>query len=697
VRFGLSGEGIDMVVESRQFGGLKGIGYDIRLTAASRPKVVTTWRGATMSCPNRSILPVLVLVAAPVLAQTPTAGHAGHAMADPSSTVVPSAASTATQLMVPAELGKIDLEARARDQRRAVAESEVFSFFRFTDRRQESGITFRHLIVDDAGKHYKMVHYDHGAGIAAADVDGDTLTDLYFTSQLGRNELWKNDGFGKFVDITDKAGVALVDQVTVGATFADFDNDGDPDLFVSTVRHGNVLFRNDGGTFTDISKAAGLDYVGHSSGAVAFDYDRDGLLDLFVTNVGKYTTNTLGRGGYYVGIDEAFSGHMRPELTETSILYRNLGGLKFEDVSKATGLVDGGWSGDAAAADVDGDGWIDLYVLNMQGDDHFWRNVEGKRFEEQTAKYFPKTPWGAMGIKFFDLENDGDLDLMLSDMHSDMSENIGPEREKLKSRIQWDHVLAEGENNVFGNALFRNDGKGVWVEVSDAMGAENYWPWGISVDDLNADGFDDVLVTSSMNYPFRYGVNTLLLNDGGKQLIDAEFALGIEGRADGVYTTPWFELDCGGADRAHDHCRGLDGKVVVHGALGTRSAVIFDLDGDRDLDIVLHAFNSPPRVLVSDLAKQTKVNTVSVELEGTTSNRDGLGAMVTVVAGGRRITKLNDGKSGYLSQSSLPLHFGLGAATTIEKIEVQWPSGITQVVSEGLTVGGQLRLVEPKK
>lgn len=626
-----------------------------------------------------------------------------HDHGSSASAAAPGLAGEPTRLFVPAELAETNLDSRAREQRQAVAKSEVFSFFRFTDRLAESGITFRHDIVDDAGRNYKMVHYDHGDAVAVADVDSDGLVDIFFTTQLGRNELWRNLGGGRFEDITTRAGLNLVDRIVVGATFADFDNDGDADLFVSTVRTGNIFLRNNGqGQFEDISKAAGLDYVGHSSGAVAFDFDRDGLLDLFLTNVGRYSSDLKGRGGYYVGIDGAFTGHLLPELTETSILYRNLGGLKFEDVSQQTGLVDGGWSGDASAADVDGDGWLDLYVLNMQGDDHFWRNLEGKRFEEQTAKFFPKTPWGAMGIKFFDADGDGDLDLILSDMHSDMSENIGPEREKLKSRMQWASALAEGDNNVWGNALYRNDGSsaggtGAWVEVSDSVGAENYWPWGISVDDVNADGYDDVLLTSSMNYPFRYAVNSLLLNDRGRQLVDAEFVVGLEPRAGGAVSTHWFDLDCSSAaDRTHQHCDGLAGKVAVQGALGTRSAVMFDLDRDGDLDIVTLEFNSPPQVLINDLAAQTKVRSLEVELVGTQSNRDGIGALVTVVADGRRVTKLNDGKSGYLAQSSLSLYFGLGEAKALERVEVRWPSGATQTVTEGLGFGGRLVVTEPK-
>src|SRR5205823_11974856 len=134
-------------------------------------------------------------------------------------------------------------------------------------------------------------------------------------------------------------------QIAVTASFADIDNDGDPDLFVTTVRHGNHLFENLGqGRFRDITKEAGLDYTGHSSGAVFFDFDNDGLLDLFLVNVGIYTSDEKGRGGFYLAYPDAFASHLKPERSEASILYRNLGGGKFKDVSKEMNLQHRGWS-----------------------------------------------------------------------------------------------------------------------------------------------------------------------------------------------------------------------------------------------------------------------------------------------------------------------------------------------------------------
>ena len=202
--------------------------------------------------------------------------------------------STAIQervLLVPNLLDPPWLEIRRREQLTTVDQFQVFCDFQFSDQVRQSGIQFRHRCVDDGGRSYVTAHYDHGNGIAVADVDGDGRQDILFVSQVGGNELWRNLGGGKFENITDRAGVALAERIKVTASFADIDNDGDADLYVTTVRDGNVLLENDGhGNFRDITEGSGLGYVGHSSGAVFFDYDRDGLLDLFLVNVGIYTT-----------------------------------------------------------------------------------------------------------------------------------------------------------------------------------------------------------------------------------------------------------------------------------------------------------------------------------------------------------------------------------------------------------------------
>ena len=603
------------------------------------------------------------------------------------------------ELAQPKSQHEIDwLLRRKKEQEEQARDYKVFHDFKFADRLAESGITFQNSVADDAKGVHKGTHYDHGNGIAVADVDGDGLYDIYFVNQMGCNELWRNVGGGRFENITEKAGVGMCGQISVTGSFADVDNDGKPDLFVTTVRHGNHLFHNLGdGKFADITVQAGLNYSGHSAGAMFVDYNRDGLVDLFLSNIGRFTSDKIGKGGYYIGLADAFSGQLYPDRTEPCILYKNLGNNRFQDVTKASGITTCGWSGDASFVDLNNNGYPDLYILNMQGNDHFYENVHGDHFVDKTDQYFPKTPWGSMGIKFFDYNNDGLMDLYVTDMHSDMSHDLDYDaytQEKDKSTMAWsDSFLVGHEKSLFGNAFYKNLGNGKFAEISDQIGLESYWPWGVSVDDLNADGYQDIFITAGMAYPFRYGINSLLLNDAGKTFLNSEFILGVEPRRDNQTVMPWFDVDCDGQDFIRPECQGHLGKFTILSSLASRSSAIFDLDGDGDLDIVTNEYGNHPQVLISDLAQRHKISYLKIKLVGTKSNREGLGARVTVSAGDLKITKVMDGKSGYLSQSDLPLYFGLGDATKVGSVEVLWPSGTQQTVPHA-ELNGTLEIVE---
>jgi hypothetical protein len=198
-----------------------------------------------------------------------------------------------------------------------------------------------------------------------------------------------------------------------------------------------------------------------------------------------------------------------------------------------------------------------------------------------------------------------------------------------------------------------------------------------------------------MNYPERYMINSVKLNEQGRRFVDAEFVLGVEPRQ-GEIATPFFELDASGRDRDHRDAAGASGRIAIWGARGSRSSVIFDLDADGDLDIVTNEFNAAPMVLVSNLTDHTRVRYLGVKLVGDASNRDGLGAIVRVRAGGTTYTKVFDGASGYLSHSLYPLYFGLGAAEAIDTVEVTWPSGQTQTVPAPIAMGSVIEIREPR-
>jgi hypothetical protein len=186
----------------------------------------------------------------------------------------------------------------------------------------------------------------------------------------------------------------------------------------------------------------------------------------------------------------------------------------------------------------------------------------------------------------------------------------------------------------------------------------------------------------------------VLLNEGGRRFLDSEFVLGVEPRPGNRIEKEFFTLDCDGEDKKHALCRGRHGKLTVMGSTSSRSAVAMDLDDDGDLDLVTNEWNDHPQVLLSNLSEKRQVRFLKIKLVGTRSNHDGLGALVKVRAGSKTYTRFHDGKSGYLSQSSMPLYFGLDEATRIDQIDVLWPSGATQVLTEQIPLNTLLTITE---
>jgi enediyne biosynthesis protein E4 len=481
-------------------------------------------------------------------------------------------------------------------------------------------------------------HYIESApgGLAVFDYNGDGRPDVFFANGASSpglekrgpahwNRLFRNDGDLHFTDVTEQAGVRGVGYA-MGAAAADYDNDGHVDLFVAGVRD-NQLLRNTGdGRFEDVTRRAGIAGDVWSVAGAWLDYDSDGRLDLWVVT---YVQWSADRNPFCGDQSRGFRSYCHPSFYKglPNRLYRNRGDGTFEDVSARAGLsphVGKGMS--AAIADVDADGRPDVFVTNDTLPNFLFRNTGAGAFEEIGLLAGVSVPahgraLSGMGVDAQDYDNDGAVDLHLTAL--------------------------TGETFP----LFHNDGRGTFTETTLATGLApltvKRGGWCTVFADFDNDGWKD-LFTANSHANDRIGeleatgwrqANALFVNDGGRRFVDAS------------------------ADA------GLATAAAVHRGCG-----VADFDADGRLDIVVLALGSPAELWRNETAAPR--HWIGVRLIGSRSNRDGIGARVTVDGQMRMMTT----SIGYASSSYAPLHFGLGARDAVARLEVQWPSGAKQVL-----------------
>ncbi|MEZ5404461.1 MAG: CRTAC1 family protein [Bryobacteraceae bacterium] len=514
---------------------------------------------------------------------------------------------------------------------------------KFTDVAGASGLTHRTVYGSDEKKTYILETV--GCGVALIDYDGDGLLDIFvLTGTLlggdpagNSNRLYRNLGDGRFADVTEKAGLkrsGWSGSVTAG----DYDNDGRVDLFV-TYWGQNVLYRNNGdGTFEDRSAEAG--FAGaprrYGSGATFLDYDRDGDLDLFVANYLDLHLDQIPKPGAsancnWKGIPVNCGPRGLP--TAKNALYRNDAGV-FKDVSEASGVgaAGGSYGMTAVAADFDNDGWVDIYIACDSTPSFFFKNNGDGTFAETglergVALNEDGMEQAGMGLGIGDYNLDGQLDIFKTHFADDT------------------------------NILYKNDGKGNFedVTISAGLGVETrYVAWGAAITDLDNDGLPDLFAVTGAVYPEiekklpAYPFRTpriVFRNLGGGKFEEL--------------------LDEAGPGISAPHA--------------SRGAAFGDIDNDGDIDAVIVNLGEPPSLLRNDL-KAPDRNWLLVELEGTKSNRFALGAIVTAKYAGKTQARAVLGQSSFYSVDDRRVHFGLGAAETVD-LEIRWPTGKVRKVA----------------
>jgi len=550
--------------------------------------------------------------------------------------------------------------------------------------------------------------------VAVADVDGDGLEDVYVCQPHGLpNRLYRARGDGTFEDITERSGVGTLED-TQHALFADVDNDGDQDLILLP-SSGPALYRNDGsGHFIKDPDAFRFAHPlqGAAMGLAIGDYDRDGFLDLYLC-VYSYTYGAADKkAGTPTPYYDALNG-------PPNIFFRNDGHGRFVDVTDEVGLNAGNdrFSFSAAWGDYDGDGWPDLVVTNDFGRKNLYHNLglrDGKvHFEDVSAKAGIEDYAAGMSVFWFDFDGDGRQDIYGGQMWSDAGLRLTGSPDFMPKAP--DRVRALYHHHARGNSLFRNRGDGTFEDVSVPARAEmGRWTWSSGALDFDSDGWEDI-----------FCVNGMVTREGSDLDLDELFWGGVVARspltqaAGTPYDDAWRGLNWLMADRSvAGHQRdvflrndGRGGFDDISGALGLdrdvdgRTFSVLDFDHDGDPDILYFSPRSTPQLRLFRNDYGPRGATLSVRLLGApdrpfesaagrlVSSRDAVGARVTVETDQLRRTKVVNANSGFLSQHSRELLFGLGASRQVNRLTVEWPSGRRQEFT-GVPLAHRVRIEE---
>ncbi len=523
------------------------------------------------------------------------------------------------------------------------------------------------------------LYYYNGGGVAAGDINGDGLPDLYFTSSLGPNRLYLNKGNYRFEDITDKAGVAGPPGWKTGVTMADVNGDGYLDIYVSAVSylsmHGhNALYINDGdGTFTDRTEEYGLGFAGYSTQAAFFDYDGDGDLDMYLLNHSTHTE----RG---VSSEPQREGH-HPRAGDR--LYRN-DGNHFVDVSDRAHIYGGveGYGLGVVVSDLNLDGCPDLFVTNdFQENDFFYLNNCDGTFTESIASALGHTSRFSMGVDAADFNNDLRPDLIVADMF--------PEREgilKTSANAEGFNIynlkVKAGYHPQFAhNTLQLNRGEGRFSEIAYLSGVDaTDWSWAPLFADLDNDGYKDLFVTNGI---YRRPNDMDYITYVSNEAVQASLANGInDSNLSLLKKMPQVPI----ANFAF-HNNGDLTFTNMAGEWGlaqpgfSNGSVYVDLNNSGALDLVMNNINAPASIYRNRARSLNGKHFLTVTLHGAGANTEGIGAKVIISQhGAKQMLELMPTR-GFQSSVDPRLHFGLGTSAVIDSLTVIWPDRRYQVLT----------------
>jgi hypothetical protein len=524
--------------------------------------------------------------------------------------------------------------------------------FKFVDVTAQAGIRFQHNSGAYGGK---LLPETLGSGCAFLDYDNDGWQDILLVNamdwpghkrQRSTPRLYRNNRDGTFADVTKSAGLDI-EMYGMGVAVGDYDNDGFPDILITCVGQSRLFHNTGKGRFTEVTRASGLlGHSGFSTSALWFDYDRDGLLDLFICNYVRWSPEH----DVFCSVDGQRKSYCTPEAYrgDTCWLFHNRGDGRFEDVTATSGIFDSSSKSlGVAMIDYDQDGWPDLLVANDTQPNKLYRNLGNGKFKDVAvdaglAFSAEGKARAGMGVDVGDFENSGRPGIAITNFDNEM---IG---------------------------LYRAARPGLYDDVAVASGiglaSRNTLGFGCAFLDVDLDGALDLAVVNGhidetvRNIRGNTGYAQpaqLFLNQGGGKFRD------VAREANGGFEQPRV------------------GRGLAYG----------DFDGDVDLDILTTTNNGPAYLYRND---QTAGNrSIRFRLTGTKSNRDAIGAIVRIYYNGQTQGRTVRGGSSYLSQSELPVTFGIGKRDKIERVTVEWPSGRTEEF-KNLATGTSYYAIEGK-
>ena len=566
----------------------------------------------------------------------------------------------------------------------------------------DTGIDFNNKIKDSKEQNILLyANFYGGAGVGVGDFNNDGLQDLYFAGNMVPDKLYLNQGNLNFKDVTKTSGIINDGGWSTGVTIADVNNDGHLDIYVSRELYDdkpewrtNLLYVNNGdGTFTESAKTFGVDDSQRTRHATFLDYDKDGFLDLFLL------TQPPNPGGY-----SEFSGTtlLKPEYHLR--LFKNTGENSFIDVSEETGIKRTGFPNGVSASDINNDGWTDLYVTNdFYAPDFLFINNQDGTFTNNIESAVNHMPYYSMGVDVADINNDGLLDLFVVDMVAEDNFRSKSNMSGMNPERFWQVVEDGGHYQYMYNAVQLNNGNTTFSDVAQLTGmAATDWSWSNLIADFNNDGLKDTYITNGLLYDIR---NT----DADRNVarfIDKTRYNWLEKHPDGGNINSLFDilnLDDVTAlmpsqplkNYAFKNNGDLEfEKVIEEWGLNQESfsngSAYADLDNDGDLDIVVNNINSEAFVYRNNSEINANSNFLRIELVDN-KHRPVIGTRINLYSGNETQTYETTNVRGIYSTSESFVHFGLNKTTKVDSVVITWPNQ-RMTVKRNLTVNQTIQI-----